>query len=121
MAYPSDPVRGPRAPIAVDFTHFGKSTSAQPARPLPPSEPSSPSTPANPRKRSFSQANTQPGACDTENIDPSLNNAPVANMAAPPEVAESRSKEQRKAELEKEMARMREMLMAKEREIAELG
>ncbi|GAB7346878.1 hypothetical protein MBLNU459_g1959t1 [Dothideomycetes sp. NU459] len=138
--------RVPRAPITVDFTHFGKPANLvqsrsndRPAEFPSPSPPPPPSQ--NPRKRSFSMANPPDQLTrddDSKNIDPSLGHAPVANMMsqpappspAPPAQSASakmsptsagRSREERKAELEREMAKMREMMAAKEREIAELG
>ncbi|KAF7846470.1 hypothetical protein BT93_L4295 [Corymbia citriodora subsp. variegata] len=153
-----------RAPIAVDFTHFGKSLSRQPSKEVA-TEPFT-SPPSNPRKRSFSEANSpelthrpmhsvpqdQPGRRPSDDIDPSLRSmtvtnpptavvaVPVANMGAvapaptPASVAlplqqntqpspdvTARMREDRRAALELEAQRMREMLLAKEREIAELG
>lgn len=77
-----------------------------------------------PRKRSFSVAenehpyphaqNVETHARD-ENIDPSLSDRAAA---APPS---SMSKETRRAELQKEAERFRQMMMEKERELAELG
>ena len=111
-----------RAPLPVDFTHY-----------RPPSQPShiplyeSPYS-ENHRKRSFSQANTeeansqQPPRSNGA-IDPSL--AALLNPAPGNSTIPSRQKDDRpsnrREELEREAARIREMLTAKEREIAALA
>lgn len=109
-----------RMPVAVDFTnYFGR-----PSQPESISDGPSP----NPRKRSFSASEEGEGSrhaappvqaarSNVENIDPSLSSM-TANT--PGDLA-LRSREERKAALEREAARMREMLLAKEREIADLG
>lgn len=83
---------------------------------------------ANSRKRSFSATlgddnpyrHAQNVASPQKNIsiDPAL---PEDNTASERIVAVVGSKEARKAELQKEAEKMRQMLLAKEREIAELG
>ncbi|KAG9662962.1 GATA-type transcriptional repressor SRE, partial [Aureobasidium melanogenum] len=140
-----EPARLPRAPIAVDFTHFGK-----PSRPTSAEQPESaqPSNPPVSRKRSFSISNASDQArqppspayphsdrsqrSEIENIDPSLSSAPPApgqEHKAPPAVMGAgdltqpgqSSRQEKRARLEQEMAMMREALLAKEREMAELG
>ena len=145
-----EPARLPRAPIAVDFTHFGK-----PLRPTSAEQPES-AHPLNPpvsRKRSFSISNAsdpprQPLSpayphsdrshrSEAENIDPSLSSGPplpASNTAAPEykaplavmdvgdfSPAGQSSRQEKRARLEQEMAMMREALLAKEREMAELS
>ncbi|KAK6001091.1 hypothetical protein QM012_003174 [Aureobasidium pullulans] len=145
-----EPTRLPRAPIAVDFTHFGK-----PSRPTSAEQPESaqPSNPPVSRKRSFSISNASDQArqppspayarsdrsqrSEAENIDPSLSSttpAPGSSTSiqehkAPQAVigavdlnsSGQSSRQQKRARLEQEMAMMREALLAKEREMAELG
>ncbi|KEQ72848.1 hypothetical protein M436DRAFT_64023 [Aureobasidium namibiae CBS 147.97] len=145
-----EPARLPRAPIAVDFTHFGK-----PLRPTSAEqpEPAQPSNPPVSRKRSFSISNTSDQArqplspayprsdrshrSEAENIDPSLSSGPpvsgsttmVQEYKAPLAVmnaedfspAGQSSRRDKRARLEQEMAMMREALLAKEREMAELS
>jgi hypothetical protein len=145
-----EPVRLPRAPIAVDFTHFGK-----PLRPTSAEQPelAQPSEPPVSRKRSFSISNASDQArqplspayprsdrshrSEAENIDPSLSSvptvpasmtshqdfkAPLAMMGAGDlsQAAQS-SRQEKRARLEQEMAMMRDALLAKEREMAELS
>jgi hypothetical protein len=145
-----EPVRLPRAPIAVDFTHFGK-----PLRPTSAGQPelAQPSEPPASRKRSFSISNASDQArqplspayprsdrshrSEAENIDPSLSSvptvpgsmtsaqeykAPLAVMGAGDfsQAAQS-SRQEKRARLEQEMAMMRDALLAKEREMAELS
>ena len=116
--------RSVRAPIAVDFTNFSSrpSITSTATQHVPQS-----------RKRSFSQStagdqaeqqNTRRAATSAENIDPSLSGAVSRNAHSPttsstlsaPVTAAARRKE-----LEVEAARIREMLAAKEQEIAALG
>ena len=145
-----EPARLPRAPIAVDFTHFGK-----PSRPTSAEqpEPAQPSNPPVSRKRSFSISNASDQArqplspayprsdrshrSEAENIDPSLSSGPpvsgsttmVQEYKAPLAVmnaedfspAGQSSRQDKRARLEQEMAMMREALLAKEREMAELS
>lgn len=101
-------------PIPVDFTD----TFRQQRQPNPIGEDQT-----VPRKRSFSVAendhpyphaqNVESHARD-ENIDPALS----ARATAPQAPA---SKEARRAELQKEAERFRQMMLEKERELAELG
>ncbi|KAG9686895.1 hypothetical protein KCU95_g17406, partial [Aureobasidium melanogenum] len=145
-----EPARLPRAPIAVDFTHFGK-----PSRPTSAEQPESaqPSNPPVSRKRSFSISNASDQArqplspayprsdrsqrSEAENIDPSLSSAapapgsstsiqehkaqPAALGSADLTQSGQSSRQEKRARLEQEMAMMREALLAKEREMAELG
>jgi hypothetical protein len=146
-----EPARLPRAPIAVDFTHFGKPLRPTSAGHQP--ESAQPShTPAS-RKRSFSISNASDQArlplspayprsdrshrSEAENIDPSLSSAPlvpgpmasVQEYKAPLAVMGAgdssqtghSSRQEKRARLEQEMAMMREALLAKEREMAELS
>nr|WCD57911.1 GATA transcription factor SreA [Aureobasidium melanogenum] len=142
--------RLPRAPIAVDFTHFGK-----PSRTTSVEQPESaqPSNLPVSRKRSFSISNASDQAhqppspayphsdrsqrSEAENIDPSLSstaptpgfNASIQDHKAPQAIMGARestpsgqsSRQEKRARLEQEMAMMREALLAKEREMAELG
>ncbi|KAI4715942.1 hypothetical protein E4T48_07873 [Aureobasidium sp. EXF-10727] len=143
-----EPTRLPRAPIAVDFTNFGK-----PSRPTSAEQPEHPQPSTASRKRSFSISNASDQArqppspaypqsdrsqrSEAENIDPSLSSAtpapgsitsvqdykaPLAVMGAGDLLQPGQSSRQEKrARLEQEMAMMREALLAKEREMAELG
>ncbi|CAD0058188.1 MAG: NMT1-domain-containing protein [Aureobasidium pullulans] len=142
-----EPVRISRAPIAVDFTHFGK-----PLRPTSAQQPAfaQASNPPVSRKRSFSISNASDQArqppspayphsdrshrSEAENIDPSLSSAPPApgsstsaqDYKAPLAVMGAGefltpSRQEKRARLEQEMAMMREALLAKEREMAELS
>lgn len=147
LPVPSDHARQSRAPIAVDFTHFGK-----PSRPTSADQPGQASDQQNTRKRSFSISNAsdqqhQPPSpayphsdrsnrSETENIDPSLSapttsgldisaqeyKAPLASMGGTQSAQSSElSRQEKRARLEQEMAMMREALLAKEREMADLG
>jgi len=100
-------------PIPVDFTDaFRRQTLLQPQQ----------HDPALPRKRTFSASTRdedEPYAPTvhltsrgSENIDPSL---------SPRESTPHGSRDNKRAELRREAERMREMLLAKEREIAALG
>jgi GATA-binding protein len=145
-----EPARLPRAPIAVDFTHFGK-----PLRPTSAEQPehAQPLNPPASRKRSFSISNASDQAhqplspayprsdrshrSEAENIDPSLSSGPpvprsnttVQEYKAPLAVMDvgdlsqsgQTSRQDKRARLEQEMAMMREALLAKEREMAELS
>ncbi|KAI5252820.1 hypothetical protein E4T42_03122 [Aureobasidium subglaciale] len=145
-----DAPRHHRAPIAVDFTHFGK-----PSRPISAEQPefAHASTLPISRKRSFSTSNAsdqvrQPLSpayprsdrsqrSEAENIDPSLSapppapgstssmqdyKAPLAVMGVADLSQQSQpSRQEKKARLEQEMAMMRAALIAKEREMAELS
>lgn len=147
LPVPFEHARLSRAPIAVDFTHFGK-----PSRPTSAEQPVSVSVQPS-RKRSFSISNAsdqqqQPPSpayphsdrsqrSEAENIDPSLSSvapapgsdtgahdlkAPLASMASSGFVSTNQSlRQEKRAKLEQEMALMREALLAKEREMAELG
>ncbi|KAI4745018.1 hypothetical protein E4T50_04637 [Aureobasidium sp. EXF-12298] len=145
-----EPARLPRAPIAVDFTHFGK-----PLRPTSAEQPehAQPLNPPASRKRSFSISNASDQAhqplspayprsdrshrSEAENIDPSLSSGPpvprsnitLQEYKAPLAVMDvgdlsqsgQPSRQDKRARLEQEMAMMREALLAKEREMAELS
>ncbi|KAI4762717.1 hypothetical protein E4T52_05233 [Aureobasidium sp. EXF-3400] len=145
-----EPARLPRAPIAVDFTHFGK-----PLRPTLAEQPehAQPLNPPASRKRSFSISNASDQAhqplspayprsdrshrSEAENIDPSLSSGPpvprsnttIQEYKAPLAVMDvgdlsqsgQPSRQDKRARLEQEMAMMREALLAKEREMAELS
>jgi GATA-binding protein len=146
-----EPARLPRAPIAVDFTHFGKPLRPTSAEQQP--ESAQPLHPPASRKRSFSISNASDQArlplspayprsdrshrSEAENIDPSLSStslvpgsmisvqeykAPLAVMGAgDSSQAGHSSRQEKKARLEQEMAMMRQALLAKEREMAELS
>lgn len=144
-----EPARLPRAPIAVDFTHFGK-----PLRPTSAEQPESaqPSNLPVSRKRSFSISNASDQArqppspayarsdrsqrSEAENIDPSLSSttpAPGSSTSQEHKVPQAvmgtgdltpsgqSLRQEKRARLEQEMAMMREALLAKEREMAELS
>lgn len=123
--------RRQRLPVAVDFTHFatnvGRSSDVATSTQL---------RPASARKRSFSSVSIKDGDVDDrasggtgsepDNIDPSLSNmlAPIQNLNAAANSTEQtreQTTDQRRAELQREAARIRAMLEAKEREIAALG
>lgn len=114
-----------RAPMPVDFTHYRP----PPAHYFPPS-PHGSSYSENHRKRSFSQSADEESIHLQQrrangSIDPSL--ASILNHTADISATTTLSarpktdRPNRREELERETARMREMLIAKERELAELG
>lgn len=119
--YDSGTSRG--APLPVDFTHYRPAARSVllPAYESPYAE--------NRRKRSFSQATsdetpaTQPLRSNGA-IDPSLaamlNPSPGSSMPQRPKEPQATTPNRRE-ELEREAARIREMLTAKEREIAALA
>lgn len=140
LPIPSEHSRHTRAPIAVDFTHFGKPASTD-LRPE-----TQPAPPQSSRKRSFSAstssdqqqqptspaqypASDQSRQSESENIDPSLSTTQVTttqNFRAPQaqmgtDAQSEQLRQERRAKLEMEMTAMREALIAKEREMAELS
>ncbi|KAH9827016.1 GATA factor SREP [Teratosphaeria destructans] len=132
------PISG--GPIPVDFTEAFRSHSIRRTHSLEPEATPEHLTPApHPRKRSFDtsergdvepyhHAQNMPSPATTradhanedENIDPALGATQMASSSSS-EPAGRQSKDERRAALQREAEEMREMLLAKEREIMALG
>lgn len=119
---------GARAPVAVDFTNFSVRRKPNVALHAP-QKPPQPTSPSTNHKRSFSvsAASEQSDAPsrpphNAANIDPTLSGGVHSVLAESAAAAPHPSRDDnRRAELQREAAKMREELLAKEREIAALG
>jgi GATA-binding protein len=120
--YPSDKkaqTRPPSGPIPVDFTSMWNRPRNSPSEEHVESQPQA----SIPRKRSFSAA-SEPGPSlypHAQNVAPTRDdNIDPALPGQPSDPSQPSQKDVRRAELQAEAERMRQMLSAKEREIAEL-
>lgn len=111
-SYVSDRVSRP--PMPVDFTDYIR-------RPRHVEDVESQQLPT--RKRSFSQTEEEHSSAgvQSDNIDPSLSaSLTTSDTAEQDRVRDERRRDERRLELQREAARFREMLEAKERELADL-